>query len=145
MLNFNPSARMIHKYDNWKNKQKPFYVARYKHFLFDIAMHNGSHQRIFFVPHFNGKLQVFVFFVLFNILSFYFLFTERIDFVLGKSKNFHWSSGRIKTSRKKKNPSVRRLPSAVRQRRLSANLVIRITFFPFNLDTSPFQVKINWT
>jgi hypothetical protein len=31
-------------------------------------------------------------------------------------------------------------PSAVR--RLSANFVIRITFFPFNLDTSPFQVKV---
>jgi hypothetical protein len=27
-------------------------------------------------------------------------------------------------------------------RRLSANFVIRITFFPFNLDTSPFQVKV---
>jgi hypothetical protein len=26
--------------------------------------------------------------------------------------------------------------------RLSANFVIRITFFPFNLDTSPFQVKV---
>jgi hypothetical protein len=31
-------------------------------------------------------------------------------------------------------------PSAVR--RLSANFVIRITFFHFNLDTSPFQVKV---
>jgi hypothetical protein len=31
-------------------------------------------------------------------------------------------------------------PSAVRH--LSANFVIRITFFPFNLDTSPFQVKV---
>jgi hypothetical protein len=31
-------------------------------------------------------------------------------------------------------PSVRR--------RLSENIVIRITFFPFNLDTSPFQVKV---
>jgi hypothetical protein len=27
-------------------------------------------------------------------------------------------------------------------RRLCANFVIRITFFPFNLDTSPFQVKV---
>jgi hypothetical protein len=26
--------------------------------------------------------------------------------------------------------------------RLSTNFVIRITFFPFNLDTSPFQVKV---
>jgi hypothetical protein len=26
--------------------------------------------------------------------------------------------------------------------RLSANFLIRITFFPFNLDTSPFQVKV---
>jgi hypothetical protein len=26
--------------------------------------------------------------------------------------------------------------------RLSANVVIRITFFPFNLDTSPYQVKV---
>jgi hypothetical protein len=25
--------------------------------------------------------------------------------------------------------------------RLSANFVIRVTFFPFNLDTSPLQVK----
>jgi hypothetical protein len=31
-------------------------------------------------------------------------------------------------------------PSAVC--RLSTNFVIRITFFPFNLDTSPFQVKV---
>jgi hypothetical protein len=29
-----------------------------------------------------------------------------------------------------------------RRRRLSANFVIRIIFFPFNLDTSPFQVKV---
>jgi hypothetical protein len=36
--------------------------------------------------------------------------------------------------------AVRRLPSAVC--RLSTNFVIRITFFPFNLDTSPFQVKV---
>jgi hypothetical protein len=34
----------------------------------------------------------------------------------------------------------RRLPSAVS--RLSANFVILITFFPFNLDTFPFQVKV---
>jgi hypothetical protein len=27
-------------------------------------------------------------------------------------------------------------------RRLSTNFVIRITFFPFILDTSPFQVKV---
>jgi hypothetical protein len=27
-------------------------------------------------------------------------------------------------------------------RRLSANFVIHITFFPFNLDPSPFQVKV---
>jgi hypothetical protein len=33
----------------------------------------------------------------------------------------------------KKFPSVRRL---------SANFVILITFFPFNLDTFPFQVKV---
>jgi hypothetical protein len=26
--------------------------------------------------------------------------------------------------------------------RLSTNFVIHITFFPFNLDTSPFQVKV---
>jgi hypothetical protein len=26
--------------------------------------------------------------------------------------------------------------------RLSANFAIHITFFPFNLDTSPFQVKV---
>jgi hypothetical protein len=26
--------------------------------------------------------------------------------------------------------------------RLSAKFVIHITFFPFNLDTSPFQVKV---
>jgi hypothetical protein len=32
------------------------------------------------------------------------------------------------------------LPSAVC--RLSVNFVIRITFFPFNLDTSPFQVTV---
>jgi hypothetical protein len=31
-------------------------------------------------------------------------------------------------------------PSAVC--RLSTNFVIRIIFFPFNLDTSPFQVKV---
>jgi hypothetical protein len=31
-------------------------------------------------------------------------------------------------------------PSAVC--RLSTNFVIRITFFPFNPDTSPFQVKV---
>jgi hypothetical protein len=29
-----------------------------------------------------------------------------------------------------------------RRRRLSANFVIHITFFPFNLDTSPLQVKV---
>jgi hypothetical protein len=29
--------------------------------------------------------------------------------------------------------------------RLSANSVIHITFFPFNLDTSPFQVIAFWT
>jgi hypothetical protein len=40
---------------------------------------------------------------------------------------------------KKKKKSVGP-PSAVR--RLSANLAIRITFFPFNLATSPFQVKV---
>jgi hypothetical protein len=26
--------------------------------------------------------------------------------------------------------------------RLSANFVIHVTFFPLNLDTSPFQVKV---
>jgi hypothetical protein len=31
-------------------------------------------------------------------------------------------------------------PSAVC--RPSTNFVIRLTFFPFNLDTSPFQVKV---
>jgi hypothetical protein len=36
--------------------------------------------------------------------------------------------------------AVCRLPSAVC--RLSTNFVIRITFLPFNLDTSPFQVKV---
>jgi hypothetical protein len=31
---------------------------------------------------------------------------------------------------------------SVVRRRLSANFVIHITFFPFNLDTSIFQVKV---
>jgi hypothetical protein len=42
----------------------------------------------------------------------------------------------------KKFPSVRRRPAVCR---LSAKFVIRITFFPINLDTSPFQVKVFWT
>jgi hypothetical protein len=33
-------------------------------------------------------------------------------------------------------------PSAAAVCRLSANFVIHITFFPINLDTSPFQVKV---
>jgi hypothetical protein len=37
-------------------------------------------------------------------------------------------------------PLLRRRYAAVC--RLSANFVIRITFFPFNLETSPFWVKV---
>jgi hypothetical protein len=70
---------------------------------------------------------------------------ESIDFVHGKSKIFYWSSGRIRTFYRWKNDFWRKKifrRSAVC--RLSTNFVIRITFFPFNLDTSPFQVKVFW-
>jgi hypothetical protein len=36
----------------------------------------------------------------------------------------------------------KKFPSVRRAVRLSANFEIRKTFFPFNLDTSPFQVKV---
>jgi hypothetical protein len=38
--------------------------------------------------------------------------------------------------------AIHRLPSAAAVCRLSSNFVIRINFYPFNLDTSPFQVKV---
>jgi hypothetical protein len=59
---------------------------------------------------------------------------ESIDFVHGKSKFFIEILDELELFIDKKN--FRR--SAVR--RLSTNFVIRITFFSFNLDTSPFQV-----
>jgi hypothetical protein len=86
----------------------------------------------------NYKFLFFLFCSTFYLFTFYLL--KELISCSENPKTFIEVLDELKLQGKKKNPSVRRLPSAVRQRRLSANLVIRITFFPFNLDTSPFQV-----
>jgi hypothetical protein len=65
---------------------------------------------------------------------------ESIDFVHGKSKNFIEVLDELELFIDKKVIFDENKISVGPPRLLSTNFVIRITFFPFNLDTSPFQV-----
>jgi hypothetical protein len=65
---------------------------------------------------------------------------ESIDFVQGKSKFFIEVLNELELFTDKK--VIFDEKKKFRVRRLSTNFVIRINLFPFNLETSPFQVKV---
>jgi hypothetical protein len=76
------------------------------------------------------------FFVHVRILLSIYDSNESIGFLHGKSFFFIEVLDELELFIDKKVIFDEKIPSVCR---LSANFVIRITFFPFNLDTSPFQ------
>jgi hypothetical protein len=88
--------------------------------------------RLWRKTHLNLKKSVLVFLLSINDSN------ESIDFVHGKSKFFIEVLDELELFIDKKVIFDEKKISVCR---LSANFLICITLFPFNLDTSPFQVK----